>query len=239
MPIAQIDEVARWGKEWQRGGNWGAHTVPKDEAIRLAASYLRMVRVVTGRKDTAGIRGLSIGSGAGYLEAALATHRVPMVASEWSEDGLHLLATENPQLERRRIDLLDFADQDSWDLILGRELYPFTRTNAFSRQMEILSRLLDALKPGGVLLLVGSDAAYPHCMDYRLMHRCLAADPRVVTVFGPILESAAKRVGRLPMNTASYRVLNVLCEFAFVAIRWFAGRSLARLRIYVVVKASR
>jgi SAM-dependent methyltransferase len=237
-PIAQLEETARWGEAWQRTGRWNAHTVAEAEAVKLAAGYLRMVRVASGRKDISGIRGLGIGSGAGYLEAAMAKHGIRMVASEWNEDGLRLIEAQNPDLERRQVDLLDFADKNSWDLILCRELYPFTRTNAFSRQMEILSRLIEALRLGGVLLLIGSDAAYPHCMDYRLTLRCLRADLRVADVLGPVLESAAKRIGRLPMNKTSYRVLNAVFELAFSAINTFGGRSLAGVRVYVVVKAS-
>ena len=237
-PIAQLEETARWGEAWQRTGEWGPHTAAEDEAVKLAAGYLRMMRVASGRKDISGMRGLGIGSGAGYLEAAMAKHGIRMVASEWNENGLRLIEAQNPQLERRQVNLLDFVDKNSWDLILCRELYPFTRTNAFSRQIEILSRLIDALRPGGVLLLIGSDVAYPHCMDYRLTVRCLGADPRIANILGPVLESAAKRLGGFPMNKASYRILNAVFESAFSAIRTFGRRSLAGIRIYVMVKTS-
>jgi SAM-dependent methyltransferase len=237
-PIAQIEETARWGQDWQRAGEWAAHTVGQQEAVKLAASYLRMVRVATGRKDYSGIRGLGIGSGAGYLETAMAKYGFRVVASEWNEEGLRLIEIQNPHLERRRLDLLDFADKNSWDLILCRELYPFTRTNAFSWQMGILSRLIDALRPGGCLLLIGSDTAYPHCMDYRLMLRCLKADPRIAKILGPVLESLAKRIHGFPMNAASYRFLNAIGEFAFSAIKAFSGRKLAGIRIYLIVKVS-
>jgi SAM-dependent methyltransferase len=236
-PIAQIEDTARWGEDWQRDDEWQVHTVAEEEAVKLAASYLRVMRVASGRKDNSGMSGLGIGSGAGYLEAALAKHGIRMVASEWNEDGLRLIEAHNPDLERRQVDLLDFADKNSWDLILCRELYPFTRTNAFSRQMEILSRLIDALRPGGVLLLIGSDVSYPHCMDYRLTLRCLRADPRIANILGPVLEAAAKRTGRSPMNAASYRIVNAVFEVAFSAIKTLTGRSLAGIRIYVMVKA--
>jgi SAM-dependent methyltransferase len=236
-PIYQLEETARWGEEWQRAGEWAPHTVAEDEAIKLAAGYLRMVRVASGRKDNAGIRGLGIGSGAGYLETAMVRHGIRMVASEWNEDGLRLIKSQNPDLECRQLDLLDFVDKNNWDLILCRELYPFTRANAFSRQMEILSRLVDALRPGGVLLLIGSDVSYPHCMDYRLMLRCLRSDPRIARIFGPVLEAAAKRTRAFPMNAPSYHILNVFFEFVFFALKRFCGWSLAGIRVYVMVKA--
>jgi SAM-dependent methyltransferase len=236
-PINQIEDTARWGVSWQRSRDWSSHTVDETAALKLVPAYLRLLRAVARRKYNRPIRGLGIGSGAGYLEAAMTKHGIRMVASEWSEDGLQLIEAENPQLERRQVDLLDFADKDSWDLILCREVYLFTRTNAFSRQMEILSRLLDALAPGGILLLIGSDVAYPHCINYRLMCRCLRTDPRVAKIFGPVLEAGAKRVRIIPMSKTSYRIMNALFETVFFAVNAFAGRKLAAIRIYVVVKA--
>lgn len=235
--IAQLGETARWGAEWQSSGDWSAHTVTAGEAARLAAGYLRMLRAASGRGDWAAARGLGIGSGAGHIEAALATYGVDMAASEWNEEGLQLIAAQNPQLERCRVDLLDFSDCAAWDLIVCRELYPFTRTNAFSEQMEILSRLVDALRPGGVLLLVGSDVSYPHCMDYRLMRNCLREDARVERIVGPVLEFVVKRTSGMPMTRVGYRILNPFGRLALSMLRTMRQRPVAAIGVHAIVRA--
>lgn len=235
--IAQLEETARWGAEWQSAGDWSAHTVTGDEAAKLAAGYLGIMRAASGRKDWTGARGLGIGSGAGNIEAALAKFGIDMVASEWNEDGLRLIAAQNPQLERRQVDLLDFSDTADWDLILCRELYPFTRTNAFSEQMGILSRLVEALRPGGILLLIGSDVSHPHCMDYRLMRKCLKEDVRVEGIAGPVLEFVVKRTSGMPMTRTGYRILNPLGVIALSVLRLLRSRPVAAIRVYPIVKA--
>ena len=235
--IAQFEETARSGDAWQKSGEWAPHTVSREEAKRIAAGYIQVLRIATGRRDFKGRRGLGIGSGAGHLEAALATYGIHMVASEWNADGLRLIGTQSPELEQRQVDLLSFEDKNCWDLILCRELYPITRTNAFSQQMDVVFRLVDALRPGGVLLLVGSDVAYPHCMNYRLMLQYLKTDSRVARIFGPVLEIVAKRTGQFPMSNLSYWVLNPLFALALWVLEKIKNQPLAAIRIYSIVRA--
>jgi len=238
MTKAPLDDTARWGRGWQKTRDWEAHSVGRAEADRIAAGYIRLLGKLNPAGKVAGKRGLGIGSGAGHLEAALAAHGFDMVASEWNEDGVCLLQLQNPDLKHRAVDLTSFDDTDAWDLIVCRELYPFTRTNAFSQQIEIVSRLLDALRPGGVLLIVGSDVSSPHCLDYQLLLREVRSDPRVAQAIGPVLESLLKRMRWNPVSIVGYRLANALAELVLQAINCLRKPRIAGIRAYAIRKAS-
>lgn len=178
-----IKDVAAWGEQWQSSGEWRAHTVGPVEAARLAGGYLAFVGSMCGWAPGAQQpAGLDIGAGAGHLASAFAQRGLRMTASEWNDSGIALIRHENPQLDTRMLDIMAFDERDAWDFIFCRELYPFTRVNAFTDQHAIISRLIDGLRPGGVLVLAGSDVMQPHCADYRLLIRTFSGDARLVFV---------------------------------------------------------
>lgn len=229
-----LDATARWGREWQAGDDWSSHTVMRAEADRIAAGYLAFLRRAGAFRDQRRIAGVGIGSGAGYLEAALAARGIDMTASEWSEEGVRLIRSQNPELPCARIDLTTFSDRSRWDLILCRELYPFTRVDAFSGQMALISRLIDALRPGGVVLMVGSDINRPQCLDYERMVRELRADRRVSRISGPILEPVLKRMPESAWAMGAGRPLNALAECALWTVNLIRRPRLAAIRVYAI-----
>ncbi len=217
--MKRIDEVAGWGREWQKGGDWASHSSSREQARALVPAYLRYVREMCGDAVPTP-RGLDIGAGAGCIAAALGTAAgLQMTASEWNEDGIQLIHRENPGLVTRLLDIRDFDDRDAWEFILCRELYPFTRTNAFSDQSAMISSIVDALAPGGVFMLIGSTAAFPHCADYDLLVRTFRKDARIERVVGPMLEPVLMRfkyfgglgrVGYVLANAAAKLVIPLL-----------------------------
>jgi SAM-dependent methyltransferase len=148
--------------------------------------------------------GIDIGAGAGFLTAAFAKRGVNMTATEYHPNGIELIRRENPALPVRQLDLLQYRDAASWDLIVCRELYPFTRVNAFSDQLAIVSNLVDSLNPGGILLIIGSEATWPHCMDYRLLARVLRKDLRLQRVSAMYLEPLVRRCRRWGFGLIGY-----------------------------------
>lgn len=154
--------------------------------------------------------GLDIGAGAGYLAAALRQQGVVMTASEWNDNGVHLINAQNSSLPTRLIDVLEFREPDAWDLIVCRELYPFTRTNAFSEQYRVISNLVDSLKPGGVLVLTGSDVFYPHCMDWRLLIKVMRTDVRLAVVSRRYSEAIGSRPASWKLGDFGYRLIDAL-----------------------------
>lgn len=231
--MSRIDEVAGWGREWQKNGDWTPHTNTLDRSRRLARGYVALLRVMLDyRLDRETKNGLDIGAGAGHLAAALESEaKLRMTASEWNEDGIELIRRENPQLSVRTVDVMKFEDKEIWDFVLCRELYPFTRVNAYSDQFELISRIIDALKPGGVFMLVGSTVSYPHCADYALLVRNLRMDPRIEAVTSPILETVLIRIRQFSfLGRAGYRIANLLGELVFLVMRrrgWAAIRVMA------------
>ena len=184
-------ETSTWGAGWQKSGKWEFHTVGPNEASNFAIGYLRWLRSIVGWMPTG--EGLDIGAGAGYLTAAFMKHGINMTASEWSDEGLTLIHKLNPELASRKVDIQSFQDIATYDFIFGRELYPFTRVNAFTEQHDAISRIIDALKPGGVFVLIGSEVSFPHCADWRLLIQVFRRDERLFSVSRRYLEPLISR----------------------------------------------
>ena len=234
--MSRIDDVARWGREWQKSGAWSPHTDSGERAQALACGYVKYLRLMCNYEPVAGTtKGLDIGAGAGYVAAALASqYKIAMTASEWNEDGIALIHRENPQLPTRVIDIMRFDDRGLWDFILCRELYPFTRVNAFSDQCDLVSRIIDALAPGGIFLLIGSTRSFPHCADYDFLVRIFRKDPRVKRVVAPYLEAIMLRIHRYPfLGRIGYWLANLLGELVFLVMM---RRGWAAIRVIVFQK---
>ncbi len=235
--VYQLEETARWGSEWQSGSDWTPHTIARGEADRIARGYIGLLRLMGAGDRLGDKKAIGIGSGAGHLEAALAEFGIDVTASEWSEDGIRLIRSQNPSLKSLIVDLMSFHDIAAWDLILCRELYPFTRTNAFSQQYVIVSRLIDALRPGGVLILSGSTVSRPHCLDYKLMLRELRSDPRINETLGPILEPVVKRMRFSSAGRFGLRMQAAFGELALWALNASRRAQIAGIRVCAIRKS--
>lgn len=213
-----LDKVSQWGREWHQYGSWAPHTADTDRARVLVCMYRKLIRVFCKRSlEAEDFRGLDIGAGAGNVAAMLGQG---MVASEWNEDGVALIKKVNPQLPTRLIDIREFSDLEEYDLILCRELYPFTRVNAFTDQVELVSKVIDALKPSGVFLLVGSTASYPHCADYKLIIKHFNNDQRISLITPPLLEAVMIRIYSFNyFGKYLFRILSSLGGFAAKLIK--------------------
>lgn len=194
--MRKFESVLKLGQQWQKSGDWTPHTCTKERSQLLARGYLDFIKMMTGWTPNAGCdKGLDIGAGAGYVANALSMNgNFEMIASEWSNDGVELIHKHNPELRTRILDIMSFDDKGEWDFIICRELYPFTRVNSFSDQYEIISHVIDALKPGGIFLLIGSDVSFPHCADYNLLLQSFRKDSRVEFVSKPYLEAILLRL---------------------------------------------
>jgi SAM-dependent methyltransferase len=237
--VYQLDETARWGAEWQSASDWKPHTVARPEADRIARGYVGLLQLMGAGERLGDKKAIGIGSGAGHLEAALAEFSIDVTASEWNEVGIRLIRSQNPSLNSRIVDLVSFHDIDAWDIIVCRELYPFTRTNPFSRHYVILSHLIDALRPGGVVILSGSTVSWPHCLDYKLMFRELRSDPRVHETLGPILEPVVKRMRFGSAGKFGLQVQAALGALALWAINASRREQIAGIGVYAIRKSPR
>ncbi len=206
------------------------------QARLLVPAYVEFVRVMVRGDALQGERdGLDIGAGAGCIAAVLqSASTLRMTASEWNEDGLDLIHRENPALPVRLIDLTNFDDQQKWDFILCRELYPFTRVNSFTDQSEIVSRIVDSLKPGGVFLLVGSTASFPHCADYNLLAATFRKDGRIRSVSSIFLEAVLVRFTAYRfLGRFGYVVANALARVLLPVLK---GRKWAAIGVIAFQK---
>ena len=228
-----IESALHWGREWQseRGPALAHHTVTRESAARLALAYVGILRRALSSQDFSGLQGLGIGSGAGHLEEAIHRLGLPMTVSEWNDDGLALLASEVPALPRRLIDISTFDDREGWDVILCRELYPFTRVSDYPAQMDLIRRMLMALRRGGVLLLIGSDASVLDHLDYSTMCRDLRRDG--FDVLTPVLEPVIKRFPRSGIASA---MLNPMIECALSLANQFSRKRVVGIRVYTICK---
>lgn len=230
MTDDSIQKTARWGSTWQTLGEWRGHTVDGVAAVRFAGGYLSLLEACCGFYPQPTMRGLDIGAGAGHITQALSSRGLSMIGAEWNEAGLKLMGSENPELETRLVDLMDFHEPGAWDLILCRELYPFTRTNAFTDQYKIIERLIDSLKPQGCLLLVASDVSRPHCIDQRLLLKELRKNPQVEKIVGPYLEPLVCRLGVWRAGQLAYKLLS----WSSLPLIWWKKYCRKWVTIYVI-----
>ena len=116
-----------------------------------------------------GWRCLELGCGNGSIAEALAQRVAPsghVVASDI--DIAYLAGLCAPCLELRRIDILhDPIDEASYDLVVARALL-----HHLSPPRKALERMVDALKPGGVLLSIEPD-----------MLPCTVTEPQSLNTF--------------------------------------------------------
>jgi len=231
--MKNIDDVAKWGREWQKSDTEiASHTITKDRARLLVPAYIEFLRAKTNSNLNNIKHALDIGAGAGYISAAFEEFsHIQMTASEWSTEGVDLIKRHNPQLSIRSLDIMQFNEKNTFDLILCRELYPFTRVNSFTDQYQIISRVIDALNPGGVFLFVSSDISFPHCADYKLLMKLFRKDNRLQLVSEPYLEPVVLRVTKFSfLGNVRYRLANLFGEFVMYLNKrrgWAAIRLIA------------
>jgi 2-polyprenyl-3-methyl-5-hydroxy-6-metoxy-1,4-benzoquinol methylase len=194
-PASSYERVATAKPVWQVSDNWEHHTVSGTRAAALAKSYIALAKSL-GLGGSFGLVGLDIGAGAGFISHELEMRGVGMTASEFSEEGCALIRSHNPQIPVVQLDVTNYCEKNRWDLIVARELYSFTRVNAFTDQYAVVKRLVESLTPNGVLLLVASDVTFPHCLDQKLLVRMLRKEKNVKAV-KRVLEPVAMRLAAL------------------------------------------
>lgn len=162
---------------WQKSKeDWESHTVPPIKAKLLVDGYLLLLKglkldFVLDSNEPKVNTALDIGAGAGYIGHALYETGFSVLCTEHTKQGVAFLKEKNPELD---VELFDIANCKSiidqkFDLIICRELYPFTRVNCFESQLESLENILSYLNKEGMLLLIGSTISFPHCANYKLL----------------------------------------------------------------------
>ncbi len=227
-----FERLAASKAAWQTGKNLASHTLLQDRAEVTAQAYIRIVSKLAGPQALAG-SAIDLGAGAGFIVKAFRSAGVDMVASEHTTEGIALLQRINPEVPIRLDNILTFNEPGRHSLLVARELYPFTRVNAFSEQFACIGRLLDSLSTGGALILVGSDASAPHCLDMHLIARALRRDVRVANIGGPWLESVLIRSGTLAGSKFWMGFADAVLK-PYVA--WMGRKRWAAIRVLVVTK---
>jgi len=157
---------------WQKKiKDWESHTVPLIKARLLVDGYIKLIKKLNIWVNKADIKILDIGAGGGYIGQAFFEKGFSVLCTEHTKNGVNFIKKHNPNISTRLLDISNTKSyiNSTYDLILCRELYPFTRVNCFEGQIEALENISTLLKDGGTLLLIGSTVSYPHCADYKLL----------------------------------------------------------------------
>ncbi len=160
---------------WQKHTKgWESHTVPPIKAKLLVNGYIKLLKKLKcfdGYPNREDIKVLDIGAGAGYIGQAFFENGFSVLCTEHTKEGVSLINRHNPKINTSLLEISDVKNciDSTYDLILCRELYPFTRVNCFEEQKQVVENIMSLLKKGGTLLLIGSTISYPHCADYRLI----------------------------------------------------------------------
>lgn len=196
-----------------------AHTADRDMARSLVDGYMALLRLLGVRLPEGG-RAIDLGCGAGYITAELKARGLEVRGLEYDEVAVAAARAHNPGVEFVVGDVSRFREPGGYDLIFTREVYLFTRVNAFSDQDRVIGSLIESLRPGGALVLVGSEHSYPHCADYDRLIESARRDPRTRAVSGKYTEQLLARAPGLVSVPLLYRALRL----ALAPVLWWKSR---------------
>lgn len=164
------------------------HTADVELAGRLVRGYLKLIDFCLPAGIPMENHCVDIGCGVGNITRQFRNMGLNIHGIEYDDVAVAAARRKNPDLDVRTGDITKFLERDSYDFIFSREVYLFTRVNAFTDQLKIVSNLVASLKPGGLLMISASRCNRPHCADYDLILRTLKSDPRVARASGTYYE---------------------------------------------------
>lgn len=207
----KFQKLAHAEPSWHRSADAELvhHTAAAADAASLTRGYLSFLRKIAGWRLPAENRCLDLGAGAGHITRAFNSAGARMAACEHTDDGVALIKRLNPGLTTQKKNVAEFREPGEYDLIFSREIYPFTRINAYADQSKAVSNIVDSLKPGGVFLLAGSDVCRPDCLDYDRLIREFREDSRLRRVTGKHYEFIFKRLGGAILGPLSCRLIEL------------------------------
>lgn len=186
------------------------HTVSPDLAGRLVRGYLALLADAGTLPPAKMRRCVDIGCGVGNITAEFSRHGMGITGIEYGAVAVEAARRKNPDIEFRSGDLREFLEPEQYDFIFSREVYLFTRVNAFTDQLRIFEHLVASLKPGGILMVSASRCNRPHCADYELILRTLRTDPVVAWTSGTEYEQLLLWFWPLAQNRLVRTVLRLL-----------------------------
>ena len=218
---SKFDEVSDWGARWLGKSAWQPHTVDKATAEKLVTGYKRFLERIADvnlAQLTAIGDSIDIGCGAGFITSAFKHQGMSIVASEYEAATVAFAQSMQPGVNFHEADLSTFIEPNRYAMIFTREVYLFTRVNDFDRQRQVLSNLIESLRPGGVLLLVVSQHSKPDCLDLRRAINLFRHDSRVSRVTDRYLEPVFKHFCDYIFGIISYRLITLILA-PYVAIQ--------------------
>ncbi len=231
-----FDLAAAAHHSWQQAADTGSlasHTLMDAAAEQAVRAYLALLQGLLGWRNN-GAPAIDLGAGSGHMTRTFRNVGIDMTAAERHDEGVDLLRRLNPDLPVCHADISSMHEPGRYGLIVAREIYPITRVAAFAEQHAMLGRLIDSLESGGVLLVAGSDACAPDCMDYQGMLRSFASDARVSRTAGPLIEPL---VQRFPWTMHSRLACAALHALAAPLLAWKRRRGWVRINVIAFVRA--
>ena len=196
---------------------------------------MRFLACIAGVTLRAGAIGIDLGYGTGHVAMVFARLGLRMKASEYGEQAVKIVKSCNPQLEIEEIDMATFRRAEAFDLVFAREVYLFTRVNAYEQQAQVVSNVVDSLRPGGVFLLVGSDVSYPNCLEHDRIIDEFRRDSTIARVTDKYYEAVLKHFRPLIFGRASYQIVALLLAPLIAFRKQFRGWA----SIYVIAFVKR
>lgn len=208
------------------------HSANEVTAKKLVAGYLKVVDLV-GCDLPDDNRCVDIGCGVGNITREFRNNGMNIHGVEYDEIAVNAAHRYNPDLQVVQGDMTKFLEPGTYDFIFSREVYLFTRVNAFTDQLGVLSNLVESLKPGGLLMLSASRHSHPHCADFDLIMKTLEKDLRVGKVSAAYHEQLFTRF--TPPTKFGYWAMKALLALP-IAYLMKTRSCWAPRYIYVIVK---
>ena len=197
------------GHKGYRSENIFAHTSDEESSNCAVQGYLTLLHKVLNHMEIKKTSAIDIGCGAGYITNAFHKNNFTIKGLEYSEDALNIAHAHNSHLDIFQGDMSQFKENNTYDFIFSREVYLITRINAFTEQKEIISNIIDSLKPEGIFMLVGSDVSFPDCMDYDLIIKTFRKDSRLQSVSNMYYEFIFRKFNKFIFGSISYFIIKL------------------------------
>ena len=206
------------------------HTTGQKVSKHLVSGYMNFLSKIINNKFDKDNNCIDIGCGAGYIANEFKNQSLNIKALEYSDDAIAAVKKYNPALNIIQGDMTIFKELSSYDFIFSREVYLITRVNSFTDQYNIISNMIDNLKPGGVFMLVASDVSYPHCMDYDLIIETFKKDYRLSYVSDKYYEIIFNKFSKFIFGKISYNIINLFLR----PLIWYKKKYQNWASIYII-----
>lgn len=199
-------------------------------AKKQTQGYLRLLEAFLDLKPNKK-KAVDIGCGTGDITANFKQAGMDISGIEYTKEGVEVAKRFHPDMEFAQGDITIFREEKSFDFIFTKQVYPFHSVNAFTEQTKIIDNLIDSLKSDGVLMVLVSDAQYPHCLMHDLISWHYKQDSRLQYVSTKMYDKIFEHFSQFVFGQLSYKII----EITLKPLLWYKKKHKNWNPVYILI----